>query len=194
MGADFQSLVDAPPPRAAATQPRGCLPTLAVLLLMVGIVGTGFVASEAVADLPSPPVEVGQGVTFQPLPGWEFGGRSDDGSGLLLSRGSGTMAIQLVDRSLTPEVAAQGLLDEWLGDPDIHMTHGPLGPVRLPRGLAGSRFHYAGTFPGIVAPVQGEVTGVPGTQVTIVVDAWAGDGEYDFIRSEVDRMIVEATL
>ncbi len=182
------------PPSAPAGRPRGCLATLGVLLLMLGIVGGGFVAASAVEDLPMPPVEVGQGVVIDPLPGWEFGGRSEDGSTVLLSRGDGSMAIGLVAGTVTPEVAARDLLQEWTADPEIHITYGPTQDVELRPGLVGSRFHYAGTFAGLASPVEGEVTALRGSEATIVADAWAGDGDFDFVRAEVDRMIREATL
>src|SRR5687768_13806292 len=77
----------APIAAARATQPRGGLATLAVLLIMVGILVGGFMAVGAVANVPSAPVTVASGVVVTPLTGWEFGGRSEDGKTILMSQG-----------------------------------------------------------------------------------------------------------
>ena len=69
---------------ANARPPKGWLGTLVVALLMVGIVGVGFIAQNSVADIPARSITVDQ-VAIVPASGWDFAGRSTDLSTVLLT-------------------------------------------------------------------------------------------------------------
>lgn len=168
-------------------QPKGGLATLVVLLIMVGIVAGGFYAQQAVAGLPSGPVEVARGVTVTPLPDWQFGGRTEDGNTILLSRGSGSLAVSVTDGA---DVAAalNGLRDEWVASGTV--TASQIVEVTDRRGgQTGMRFAYSGTFADLPAAVEGEVTAFAGTGILVVFDAWAGVGDSVAVGADVATMI-----
>jgi hypothetical protein len=187
------------PPMPAAPQPRepkGGLATLVVLLIMVGIVAGGFVAQNAVADEPPKPIAVGLGVSITPPPDWEFGGRSEDVNTILLSQGSGSLAITVVDGTEV-RAALEALRDEWLAGGTVSASDiGEVADVRP--GQAGLRFAYSGTFEDVGTPrstaVEGEVTGVSGTGVTVLFDGWAGLGDYVAVSAEIATMIRETVI
>ena len=171
-------------------EPRGCLATLSVLVIMVGIVVTGAVAESAVADVPPGPIEISDGVTVTPLADWEFGGRSDDERTILLSKGSGSLAITIGDG--TDVVGAlNALRGEWLATSTV--TAADVAEVTTARpGATAFGFAYSGTFPDLGAPIEGEVTGYAGTSVTVLFDGWAHFGDYRNVRDEIAEMIRSA--
>ena len=174
------------------TEPRGCLATFAVLVIMVGILAAGVAADSAVADAPPRPIDVSDGVTVTPLPDWEFGGRSDDERTVLLSKGSGSLAITVGDG--TDVVAAlDAVRSEWLATGTV--TAEPVGQATSARaGAAAFGFHYSGTFPDQAAPLEGEVTGYAGTSLTVLFDGWADFGGYRNVSDEVAEMIRAAVI
>jgi hypothetical protein len=172
-------------------EPRGCLATLAVLVIMIGILVGGVAADGAIADQPPRRIEVSDGVTITPPPDWEFGGRSDDERTILLSRGNGSLAIT-VGSGTDVLSALNALRDEWLARGKVTAVEvGPVASVRP--GATAYGFGYSGTFPDDAAPVEGEVTGFAGTSVTVVFDGWTGFGDYRDVRDEVNE-IVRATV
>ena len=178
---------------APRTEPRGGLATLVVFVIMIGIVAGGAFAQNAVAGIPAGPVEVARGVMLTPLTEWEFGGRSDDGNTILLSQGSGSLAISVVE----PSDAVAGLTalrDEWLASGTVTATEiEPVGGVRVRQ--PAFRFAYSGTFEEEhAAAVEGEVTGVSGSEVAVLFDGWAGYGEYASVRDEIATMIRDTVI
>lgn len=174
------------------SQPRGCLATLAVLVVMVGIVGAGFAAANAVADIPNQPVHVGDGVSLVPPPDWEFQGRADDQNTILLSRGNGSLAITVTSGS--DHVAALSTLrDEWTQSGTVSA-----GDTRDVTGVHGAQpaaaFPYSGTFADLAGAVEGEVTAVRGTSVVVVFDGWAGVGEYAGAADDIGAIIAETSI
>ena len=176
----------------STAQPRGCLATLAVLVVMIGIVAVGFYAQAAVADIPNQPVTVSDGVSLVPPPDWEFQGRTDDQNTILLSRGNGSLAI-----TVTPggdHVAALNTLrDEWTQSGTVSAGH-----IREATGVHGSKpaaaFPYSGTFADLASAVEGEVTAVRGTSVVVVFDGWADVGEYAGAADDTAAIIAETSI
>src|SRR5207244_10728460 len=85
------AVATAPQAPTTTRQPKGWLATIVVGLVMVGIVGGGFVAQESVAVAPPLPVTLDRGVVVTPDADWEFAGRSEDGQTVLLTQGSGSL-------------------------------------------------------------------------------------------------------
>lgn len=179
-------------PRATARQPKGWLATLVVALTMIGVVAGGCLAQDAIADAPPVPVTVANGVVLTPPADWKFGGRSEDGKTVLLSRGQGSLAISVEDG--TPVATAIATLrDQWIASETVTATDvGPAIGVRP--GQSVLRFGYSGTFDDIASAVEGEVTGVQGTSVGVIFDGWSGFGEYHTVRDEIDAMIAATTI
>lgn len=173
--------------RPRPAEPKGGLATLVVLLLMVGIVGGGFIAQGAIASAPPSPVTVARGVTLTPLEGWEFGGRSPDGNTILLSQGSGSLAITVADGS-DARAALAALRDEWLASGTVSASE-IVDAADVRPGQPGLRFAYSGTFEDLATPVEGEVTGVAGTDLSVLFDGWAGFGEYVAASNDIATMI-----
>lgn len=175
-----------------ASQPRGCLATLAVLVIMVGIVGAGFVAANAVADIPNQPVQVGDGVSLIPPPEWEFQGRAEDQDTILLSRGNGSLAIS-VTQGTDHLAALTALRDEWTATGTVSA-----GDIRDATGVHGSnpaaRFVYSGTFEELASAVEGEVTAVAATSVVVVFDGWADVGEFASVADDIHAIIAGTTI
>jgi hypothetical protein len=182
------------PPSVPAKQPRGCLATLAVLVLMLTIVGSGMVAAESVQDLPAGPVTIADGVVVVPAGGWEFAGRTEDERGVLLSNGGGSLFITVVTGSHAPNAVLDQVLAEWQAVEGTQITTGEVEPSLLRPGQAAAKVSYSGSFEGIAYPVEGEVTAVQGATTSVVFDAWAGEGDFPFIRPAVERMVTEATV
>ncbi len=159
---------------------------------MVGILGAGVVAENAVADEPSLPIEVSQGVTVTPPDGWAFGGRSEDGGTILLSRGTGSLAVS-VSEGTDIAAALAGLRNDWLATGKVTASEIEATASERP-GATAHRFTYSGTFPDQAAPVEGEVTGFAGTSVTVVFDGWAGFGDYASVRDEIAEIIRGAAI
>ena len=177
--------------RKPAAESRGCLPTLIVLVIMVGILAGGVAVQSAIADLPPQSIEVAGGVTITPPGGWEFGGRSEDGKTVLLSQGIGSVAITVVDDQELA-VALAELRNEWLASGTVTAAEpGPIDSVRP--GQAAFGFAYSGTFPDLGSPVEGAVAGYLGTSVSVIFDGWAGVGDYRLVRDEINA-IVTATV
>jgi len=179
-------------PTRSTAQPRGCLATLAVLAIMLGIVGGSFVAQEAVADVPNQPVNVGQGVSLVPPPDWEFVGRADDQDTILLSRGNGSLAVSVM-QGTDERAALTTLLDEWAASGTVST-----GEIRDAAGAHGAlpaaRFTYSGTFQELASAVEGEVTGVRGTSVVVLFDGWADVGEFAGVADDINAIIAGTTI
>jgi hypothetical protein len=177
----------------ATPQPKGWLATFAVLLIMLGLVVGGCVAAAATSSIPDKPVEIGHGVTLLVPPGWQYSGRTQEGSGILLSRGGGNVAIT-VDTGTDERAALTSLREEWLATGTV--TAGDIVEVIEARpGQPGSRFAYSGTFLGdLGGPVEGEVTGVRGSGIVVLFDAWAGIGEFVNVKDDVASIIRETTI
>ncbi len=179
--------------RAPTKQPKGWLATLVVFLTMIGVVGGGCFAAEAIADAPPVAVTVADGVTLTPLPDWEFGGRSEDGRTVLLSRGQGSLAIS-VEAGTDARAALDALRSEWVASGTVTATDITAAPDDLRPGAGPLRFGYSGSFDDIASTVEGEVTGVAGTSVSVVFDGWAGFGDYHTVRADIDSMIRATTI
>jgi hypothetical protein len=177
---------------AHRAQPRGGLATLAVLLIMVGIVAGGYFAQNAVTDLPPQPVTVAGGVVVTPLSEWEFAGRSSDGNTVLLSQGDGSLAVEV--RPGTDVVAAlTELRADWTESGTV--TASEIHPTTSLRGGAtGQRFGYSGTFSDTPSAVEGEVTAFTGNGIVVVFDGWAGLGSYPSVRDDIATMINSAVI
>jgi hypothetical protein len=135
---------------------------------------------------------VANGVVITPLGDWSFGGRSDDGQTVLLSQGIGSLAITVLDAS-DPETGLAELRNEWIGTEAV--TAGDItriDGVRDDRPVF--RFPYSGTFEDIATTVEGEVTGVGGSDIAVLFDGWAGFGDYVSVSDEIATMIRSAVI
>ena len=180
------------PASRSAAQPRGCVATLAVLVIMVGIVFAGFVAQDAVADFPNLPVQVADGVVLTPPPDWEFQGRTDDQDTILLSRGNGSLAITVTEGT-DERAALTSLRDEWTASGTVSA-----GEIRDATGVHGTlpalRFTYSGTFEELASAVEGEVIAVRGTSIVVVFDGWADVGEFAGVADDIAAIIAGTTI
>jgi hypothetical protein len=170
---------------------RGCLGTLGVLVAMVAIVGGGAVAAEAVADLPDQPIPVSRGVVVQPLAGWEFVGRTEDGTGVLLTSGRASLFIETVEGS-DEQAALAALQDEWSSEPTLAL--GPIETSDVRPGVPAARFAYSGTVDEIASSIEGEVIALRGNGYVALFDGWSGLGEYLLARDDIGMMAQMATL
>lgn len=178
-------------PDQTHAQPRSWLATLAVLGAMVAIVGAGGLAASAVAGLPEQPVAVSRGVTVLMPTGWEFGRRSDDGSGILLSAGAASVYIETVEGN--NELAAlEELRRAWSVEPALAM--GEVVKVNARPGTPGARFSYSGSIAEVASPIEGEVTALRGDGFVLIFDGWAGIGDYALARAEIAALIERAQL
>jgi hypothetical protein len=177
---------------APRTEPRGGLATLCVLLIMIGIVAGGAVAQSAVAARPLGPIDLAPGVVLTPLPDWEFAGRAEDGSSVILSQGSGSLAVHVID-SLDVVGGLTNVRNEWLSSRTVTASEvEPVEGVRTDH--PAYRFEYSGTFADLPSPVEGEVTGVAGTTLAVLFDGWAGIGDYRAVRDEIATMIRDTVI
>jgi len=175
-----------------ASQPRGWLATLAVLVIMVGIVGVGIVAANTFADVPNQPIQLGEGVSLVPPPGWEFQGRADDADTILLSRGNGSLAITVTQGS-DHLAALSAIRGEWTAAGTVSA-----GDTRDATGVHGAnpaaRFAYSGTFPELASAVEGEVTAVAGTSIVVLFDGWADVGEFAGAAGDIHAIMAVTTI
>ncbi len=182
----------APSPPVSQAQPRGGLATLAVLLVMIGVVGGGFIASNAVAGLPAQPIEVADGVVVTPYEDWEFGGRSDDGNTVLVSKGDGSLAVS-VGQGTDVIAALTELSNAWTATGTVTATE--IEAVTERRGgQPGFRFIYSGSFSDTPAPIEGQVIGFAGSGSVVLFDGWAAVGDYIRIQPDVAAMIDTAVI
>ena len=181
------------PPWARPAQPKGWLATLSIILVMVGIVGAGAVAAASLSSLPDKPITIADGVTIVVPADWSYGGRTDDGKTILLTRGNASVAISVEDDS-DETVALRHLRDQWASQPTISV--GEVVPVTDARtdGKPAARFAYSGKFPELPTTVEGEVTAVRGNSIAVVFDAWSGEGEFVNARDDVARIIRDTTI
>ena len=179
-------------PAPTRSQPRGWLATLVVLVLMVAILALGFYANGLVENTPSHAVTVASGVVITPGGEWEFAGRSDDGQTVLLTQGVGSLAISVVSGTDSLRALEQKR-DEWLATEKVTISNIEDAPA-VNAGRSGVRFSYSGTFEDVAAPVEGEVTSVAGTSVTVLFDGWAGVGEFRSVESDIEFMIAATVI
>jgi hypothetical protein len=178
----------------APTEPRGCLPTFVVAVLMFAIAFSGPIAFAAIEDDPLPVVHVDGPVSIQPLRGWQFVSRSEDGSAILLSQGSGSLTVEVLTVAATPDEVLEATFAGWEEDPETQLTTGGREAVETAPGIPGVRAPYSGVFPEVEYPVEGELTVVTGGGVLVVFDAWAGEGELRLVVDEIRQMIGGTTF
>jgi hypothetical protein len=166
-----------------------------IALLMPGILVGGVFAADALSDRPIVPIAVADGVTVTPPLDWEFVTRLDpqpDGTeGIVLTRGFASLIVYTIP--LAPPEAVAALRDELTEGGMVSV--GEVQPVDFRPDQAEQRFAFTGPMPELSAtPVEGEATAIDGRTVTVVLMAWTGVGEYDIVRNEIERMILEATI
>jgi hypothetical protein len=178
------------PPRA---RPGRWRPVAGVVLCLAAVVLGGRVAADALT-VPGPPVQVAPGVSVRPLSGWRA---VRQGTGVLLTRGSGNLAVLPTDGGVDPATLAGRYARDVLAPnaQGLSLSRG-LRTVRLPSGLVGVSFAYQGTFrgQGRATPLQGEVTAVAGQREGVVFDAWAEPEVYQYERADVEAMIETAEV
>jgi hypothetical protein len=184
-------------PQAAPTtrQPKGWIATLVVGVLMTGILVVGFVGADAIPAQPPRAVAINRAATIMPADGWDFAGRSDDGGTILLTNGSGSLAV---DASIQFAIELCRGCDplnrkrsEWLETGTVVVS--PIRDVVIGN-RAAQRFDYSGTFSDVPTPVEGTVTYMRGDTAYAVFDGWAGLGDYSVVSDDVDQMISTAII
>jgi len=179
-----------PPP--AGSRPRRWRPLAGVVLCLAAVVLGGRVTTSAVT-VPGPPVQVAPGISVRPLSGWRA---VRAGSGVLLTRGSGSLSVlptgDADPATLASQYARQVLRPNAQG---LTLSRG-LRAIRLSSGLVGVSFAYQGIFrgQGREMPLQGEVTVVVGQGDGVVFDAWAQPEVYEYERADVQTMIQTAEV
>ena len=181
----------------AAKPPKGWIATLAVAAIMVAIVAGGFIAAGAVADNRTILYNV-NGVGITPGPGWEFVGRGDDGRTILLTNGSGSLAIEANRVYYGPVLLAGRQEDplekkrqEWLDTGTVTATQ----IVEVTVGdRAARRFSYSGTFEDLATPVEGTVTEISTPNNYVLFDGWADKGQLSVVSDDIDAMIETAVI
>ncbi len=184
--------VSASEPHQPRREPKGCLAVIAVVVVMIGILVVGAVASDSLANEAPKPINLGHGVSLTAPWSWEYQGRSEDQNTVLLSRGNGSLAVT-VNEATDPSAVLQALRDEWEASGTVTTTD--IKPVPdLRPGDNVLRFAYTGDFDDIAGAVEGEVTAVAGDDIVVVFDGWSGYGDYVTVRDEIETMISGATI
>jgi hypothetical protein len=179
----------------AAKPPKGWIATLVVAAIMVAIVVGGFIAAGAVTENRSVLYNV-NGVGVTPIPGWDFVGRGDDGRTILLTNGSGSLAITVYGQPTGPIVTEPidwlaRKRDEWLATGTATATE----IVDVTVGdRTGRRFSYAGTFEDLATPVEGQVSEIDGAKSVALFDGWADKGQFSVVKDDIDAMIESAVI
>jgi len=180
-----------------APAPKGWIPTLVVGLLMVGIVGSGFLAENAVADVPPVPVGL-RGTEVTPSVGWDFAGRSDDQSTFLLTNGTGSLSVEVQMAGGPVLLCAtcqrdplDRTRDEWLATGTVTASQPEAFSIG---GHTGRRFTYSGTFEDVPTPVEGTVTYIAGISHYALFDGWAGEGQYSLVSDDIDGMVGSSVI
>ena len=168
-------------------------PVLGVVLCLAAVVLGGRVADDALS-VPGPPVRVADGVSVRPLSGWRA---VRQGGGVLLTRGSGSLAVLPAPAGADPAALARAYVRQVLAPnaQGLSLSRG-LRTVRLASGRVGVSLAYQGTFrgQGKATPVEGEVTAVAGRRAGAVFDAWAEPGVYAYGRADVEEIIETAEV
>lgn len=175
--------------------PKGWLATFVALLILLGIPVGGFVAAKSVAGLPDQPIDAGHGVIVAVPEDWQYRGRFGDERTVLLSRGGANVAIT-VKEGTDERAALADLRNEWVQGGQVSAGEiVDVGDAR-PAGQPSARFPYSGTFgdEGPSSPVEGEVTGVRGSGIVVLFDAWAGKGQFLGVQGDVGQIIRGTTI
>jgi hypothetical protein len=70
-----------------------------------------------------------------------------------------------------------------------------LDPMATDQGLQGVRGYYLGTFTGVAAPIEGEVSAIIGPEgMGVVVDGWAPEGQLTRWIEEIRQMVRSAEV
>ena len=180
----------------AAKPPKGWIATLVVAAIMVAIVAGGFIAAGAVADNRTILYNV-NGVGITPGPGWEFSGRDDNGQTILLTNGSGSLAIEAQPPPYNVLLVGDWHLplenkrQEWLDSGTVTATE--IVDVTVGDRTA-RRFSYSGTFEDVATPVEGTVTEISTPNKYVLFDGWADKGQFSVVSDDIDAMIKSAVI
>lgn len=179
-----------PPASDVPHEPRGCLPTVVVLAVMITFPLLAAVALSMTEGMPVRPVRVSDRVTVIPASGWEV--ERLDERAVYFTNGSATLVVRDVPQRSSPSDALRATLNAWTSDTQVRIVVGEVAPVELGDGTRAVRATYAGTFPDVAAPVEGELTVADISGTLVEFDAWAGEGLFRLVAQEVDTMIRSA--
>ena len=183
------------PPAPPEPGQRKWLPTLGVLVVMVGVIAAGAFASDAVAGLPLPAVEIDGVVAVSPIEGWQFVERADDGRTVYLTRGDGNMLVHAADAGRTAEETLRAAVDQEVAASGGLLIAEPMGSATVDGGRAALRVVVRGSVDGIEYPVEGEFLALstPSRRAVLFVGL-AAAGEYHLVTGDIRRMVAEARL
>jgi hypothetical protein len=133
-------------------------------------------------------------VIVRPLPGWEFGGRADDGDGVLFSKGSGSLAVSVSPAREEPADALTALLAGWRAEHGTVISTGDIEASQIRGPAPAARVPYSGNFAGINYAVGGRRHRGPGFAGHRRLRRVGRQGRLRAGRADVDRMIEQATI
>jgi hypothetical protein len=107
--------------------------------------------------------------------------------------GSGTLVVRDVPGGSSAAGVLRETLDAWTNDPRIGIVVGDETPVDLGAERPAVRAIYAGTFPEIASPIEGELTVVDMSGTLVMFDAWASEGQFRRVAEDIEAMIRSVT-
>jgi len=187
--------VDLPaPPR----RERRVLPVLGVVAVVCAVLFGGYVVAGALSEPAGPPVEVAGVLQIAPLSGWELAQRFSDPSsppGVRLTRGSGNVDAFALPFDGSSSDLVRSYVSQVLEPDASHLSISSIEPVTLSSGLRGSRIAYVGTFGGVQAPIEGQVSAfVSPSGVGVVFDGWAPSGLLRYVLGDIETMVTRAEI
>jgi hypothetical protein len=178
------------PPRA-----RTVLPVVAVVAVLALVVFGGYVTAGALSEPSGPPVDVGGVVRIRPLSGWELADRFAEPPGVRLTRGSGNLDVATVEFGGSRDELLQEYVVQVLEADAEQLSVSSIERLTLASGIEGSRIAYVGSFAGVSAPIEGEVTAVVASSgMGVVFDGWAPAGLLTFLLDDVRTMVGRAEV
>jgi hypothetical protein len=176
-----------PPPPA---RERRVLPAAAVLAVILVVVFGGYVTAGALSTPVGPPIDVAGLVRVRPLSGWELARRFGDPPTARLTRGSASLDVAAVSFGGPSVDLLADYVRTFLEGQAEQLSVSRVEDVLIASGLPGVRVSYVGSFPGVPAPIEGQVTAiVSGSGVGVVFDGWSPSGLLQFALDDVETMI-----
>ena len=192
MTAVDRGTIAVPPP---PVRERRWLPTIAVVVVIVGVVFGGYAVAGSLSTPSGQPVSVGGVVFVYPLRGWEHADTFADPPGIRLAKGSGALDVAAVPFSGTEQDLLREYVEQVL-EPDANQLQvSDPGHVTLGGGRMGARAVYVGSFGDVQTPIEGEVTAVmTDSGIGVIFDGWAPSGALQYVITDIEAMVAGAEI